>query len=199
MSFKEYWGGQFGNPTGVGGKIVTFLMNRMNRAMYKVLLQEVRNNTKVLDIGFGNGYMLKRLLKVSGSSFYGIDISSDMVRTVIRKNKKSIEKNRLNVSKSSVDSIPFEESFGQVYTINTIYFWDDLLTGFKEIFNRLESGGEFLNVCYTKRWLDKLSYTKNYKKYEEEEILKVIKQAGFTAEIVPIKKGKSFFIKAKKP
>jgi ubiquinone/menaquinone biosynthesis C-methylase UbiE len=196
MGFKEYWGNQFGNPRGLSGRIVTFIMNRLNKAMYKAILNTVKNDTCVLDIGFGNGYLLKKLLKRSNSRFFGIDISSDMVKNASKKNKQSIKNGRLELLCGSVEQIEFKEKFGQIYTINTVYFWKDLQKGLQEIFDKLEVGGEFLNVCYTKKFLNKLGYTKNYKKYLENELLDMTIKTGFRAEIIQIKKGKSFCIKA---
>lgn len=198
MGFKEYWGGQFGKPTGFSGKIVTFLMNTMNKTMYKTVLREVGQNSCVLDIGFGNGYMLKKLLRKNNSKFFGIDISADMVNIATRKNKKATRQGKLKLAKASIESIPFENNFDQIYTINTVYFWQDLSKGLTSIYNKLDKGGVFFNVCYTKQWLDKLGYTKNYKKYTEDELLQATKSVGFNAEIVVIKPGKSFYIKAVK-
>lgn len=166
--------------------------------MYKTVQKEIGNRIKVLDIGFGNGYMLKKLLKITDSIFYGIDISQDMVDFAFMKNFKYHKNGRLKLTKASVESIPFEEKFYQIYTINTVYFWSDLKSGLAEIYNKLEDHGEFINVCYTKQWLDRLGYTKSYKKYSEQELLKAYESVGFKAEIKTIKSGKSFYIKATK-
>jgi ubiquinone/menaquinone biosynthesis C-methylase UbiE len=198
MGFTNYWGRQFGNPTGLGGKVATFIMNRMNQPMYKTILRETKNNTNVLDVGFGNGYLLKKLLKKSNSTFYGIDISQDMVKTAKQKNRKFVSSARLHLTKATVENMPFDISFGQIYTINTVYFWNDLGASLNEIYNKLESGGEFFNVCYTKAYLDKLGYTKDFKKYTEQELLTATQLAGFTAEVIPIKQGKSFYVQAVK-
>ncbi|MDR0850468.1 MAG: class I SAM-dependent methyltransferase [Christensenellaceae bacterium] len=197
---KKFWAQQFRKPTGFGGKISTFLMNVINGPMYKVIERSVKQNSTILDIGFGNGYALKQLLKLSNSVFYGIDISADMQKLACRKNKKSIERGRLHLAEASVEAIPFKQSFGQIYTINTVYFWEDLKAGFQEVYSKLEPGGEFLNICYTKQWLEKTSFTQyGFAKYSEEELLSAAKEAGFLAELIPIKPKKSFYIKAVRP
>ena len=196
MGFKAYWGGQFGNPTGVSGKIVTFLMNRMNQPMYKTVLRNAKTDGAILDIGFGNGYMLGKLAKHSDAALFGVDISADMVVTATKRNRKATEANRLQLAKASVMDIPFDMQFDQIYTINTIYFWDDLLSGLKAVYSKLKAGGEFLNVCYTKEWLTKPGFTESYKKYAENELIEAHTQAGFKAEIVSIKQGKSFYVRA---
>ena len=61
--FSEYIGSQFGNPRGFVGAVCCVIMNVINRAMYKntVALVDVSPDDKVLDIGFGNGYLLQLL------------------------------------------------------------------------------------------------------------------------------------------
>ena len=199
MGFTEYVAKQFGEPKGFGGKVSTFIMNRLNQPMYRAVLNEIDNNKKVLDIGFGNGYMLRKLLKAKQSQFFGIDISGDMVKTATRKSKLAIKKGNLKLAKASVDEIPFDEKFDQIYTINTIYFWNDLEKGLREIYDKLNTNGEFLNVCYTKEYLNKIRYTKyGFNKYTEQDLLTATQSVGFNAELIPIQKDKSFFIRAEK-
>ena len=63
--FTEYIGSQFGNPRGLIGRICCVIMNVINKAMYKktVALIDAGPDDKVLDIGYGNGYLLKYLYK----------------------------------------------------------------------------------------------------------------------------------------
>lgn len=60
--FSEYIGSQFGNPHGFVGKICCVIMNVINKAMYKntVSLMDVKKGDAVLDIGYGNGYLLRK-------------------------------------------------------------------------------------------------------------------------------------------
>ena len=63
--FNEYVGNNFKNPNGIGGKITTKIMNIMNQKQYKAVLDNInlKNNDVLLDIGFGNGYLINKLLK----------------------------------------------------------------------------------------------------------------------------------------
>ena len=72
--FTEYIGSQFGNPRGLIGRICCIIMNVINKAMYKktVALIDAGPDDKVLDIGYGNGYLLKYLYKKTRSDLYGI-------------------------------------------------------------------------------------------------------------------------------
>ena len=194
----ERIGRQFGNPRGLTGRIVTFVMNRMNTALYDAISEEAGNGTEVLDIGFGNGYMLRRLLRTTDSKFWGIDISEDMVKLAGKKNKASVKEGRLTLTKASVNDIPFEKEFDLVYTINTVYFWDDLRGGLAEIHSKLKEGGVFINACYTKQMLDQLRSADHYRKYSEEELSEAAESVGFEAGIIPVEEGRSFCLKATK-
>ena len=88
MGLTRYIANQFGNPKGIGGRISTYIMNRLNQKMYKTVLSEIKDNKKVLDIGFGNGYLIKKLVPKTDATIYGIDISEDMVKLATKRNKK---------------------------------------------------------------------------------------------------------------
>ena len=85
--FSEYIGSQFGNPRGITGAVCCFLMNVINRAMYRetAALICTQPHRKVLDIGYGNGYLLKCLDKALEPELYGIDISPEMAKIAAKK------------------------------------------------------------------------------------------------------------------
>jgi len=188
MGLKKYIASQFAKPHGIGGKLACFAMNKMNKEMWRYLERQIKNDTTVLDIGFGNGFVLKRLLKRTNSNFFGIDISADMVKTATKKNHKAVKQGRLALTQSSIENIPFDKQFGQIYTMNTVYFWDDLQTALNEVYNKLQAGGEFLNVFRNKEWLDKKAgFTKyGFKKYTEQELLTATEKAGFKCKLATI-------------
>lgn len=201
--FSEYIGSQFGNPRGVIGRACCIIMNVINRAMYvkTVSLIHVSPDQKVLDIGYGNGFLLKCLDKKQKPELYGIDISADMLPTATKRNRKAQKAGRLHLETGDCCDLQFEENtFAAVSSINTVYFWSDTVKGLSEIYRVLLPGACFYNVVYTKEWLDKLAYTKKgFTKYEPEELVRLGKQAGFRhIEVKPIVKGKSFVVVYKK-
>lgn len=194
----KYIAKQFGKPTGIGGIFSTFLMNRMNQRQYRAVIDllDVSSKSKVLDIGYGNGYLLHRLAKLYSCTFYGIEISSDMLHRAVKRNKSFIETGRVHLSKGSVEEIPFKAAYFQrVYTVNTVYFWSDLDRGMSEINRVLCSGGLFLNVIYSKEWLNNLKYTSyGFSKYTLDELEASARRCGFTTKIIEIKSGDAYCI-----
>lgn len=197
--FTEYIGSQFGNPRGFIGKICCVIMNIINNAMYKktVSLVEVSSGGKVLDIGYGNGYLIQCLYKKCNLDIYGIDISEDMLEAAKKRNKKADAEGHLHLEIGDCCNLSFEDdTFAAITSINTIYFWSDTVKGLSEIRRTLVKDASFYNVVYTKEWLDKLSYTKKgFKKFEPEELVELGKQAGFeNIEVKPVVKGRSFMV-----
>lgn len=197
--FTEYIGSQFGNPRGIIGKICCVLMNVINRAMYRktVTAMDICPGDKVLDIGYGNGYLLQQIDKKCEAELYGIDISDDMRLQATKRNKRAEQAGRLSLRVGDCCDLPYEDNmFDGVTSINTIYFWADTVRGLSEIYRVLKPGKSFYNVVYTKEWLDKLSYTKKgFKKYDPAQLMELGRAAGFEQmKIEDIVKGKSFVV-----
>ena len=199
MKFKEYIGSQFGNPRGIVGKICCLVMNIINKAMYHKIISLVDNKSAhvILDIGFGNGYMVKKLAANKNNIIYGIDISEDMLANATKKNRRAVKAGRVILSQGDCCKLAFaDQIFDVISTVNTIYFWPDTLTGLQEIYRVLQENGVFYNVVYSKEWLQKLSYTKKgFKFFEKTDYIELGKKAGFSNVVVEeIVRGKSYII-----
>jgi len=197
--FTEYIGSQFGDPHGFVGKVCCLIMNTINKAMYRntVSLLKMNSDSSILDIGYGNGYLLKCIYDISGANLYGIDISEDMKNEAEKRNIKAAKAGKLNLEVGDCCDLKYEnESFDAITSINTVYFWSDTVKGLSEIRRTLKEKSSFYNVVYTKEWLDKLSYTKKgFKKYEPEELIEMGRRAGFeNIEVKDIVRGKSFVV-----
>lgn len=201
--FSDYIGLQFGNPRGFIGKCCCLIMNIINKKMYKKIVNTVRltRQSKVLDIGYGNGYLIKHLYKIYQANIYGIDISEDMKKDAVKRNYKAVHSGKINLEIGDCCQLAYSDNFFDAVTsINTIYFWNDTVKGLQEIHRTLKSEGVFYNVVYTKDWLQKLSYTKTgFKFFTKDDFVRLGYQAGFTdIRIQDIVKGKSFVIVYKK-
>ena len=108
--FGDYWASQCGNPRGVVGSIMTWAMNRVNNVMYHGMIEHMKlsEDVKILDVGFGNGYLEKLIYKKVKCSIYGIDISKDMVKSASAKNKKGIANGDIYLSVGDCCNLTFE-------------------------------------------------------------------------------------------
>ena len=198
-SFSEHVGAQFGNPRGIAGRICCYIMNTMNRRMYDatVSLLELTRNDSVLDVGYGNGKLLRDIYERTGACLYGIDISEDMKVLAEKKNRRAKKEGKLFLSTGDCCDLPYDDGrFDAVTSINTVYFWDDVVCGLSDIRRTLKDGGSFFNTACTKEFLNKLSpYTNNYKKYDPGQFIEFGEQAGFKdVYIKDIVKGKSYIV-----
>ena len=202
--FIKFIGGNFGNPKGIVGSLMTLIMNVMNQKLYKTILKSIKSelNKNLLDIGFGNGYLIKKLLKDNnGINIYGIEISNDMFKKVQLKNRNSIKDGKLKLLLENIEETSFENNmFDIIITINTIYFWNDYKKCFTEIKRILKHNGKFFNTVYTKEYLDKIIYTKyGFRKNKIEEIKLLTEKNGMKIiETIEIEKGKSYCIISEK-
>lgn len=197
--FTEYIGRQFGDPHGFVGKVCCIIMNVINKRMYLKVVDEVRlsGGEKLLDIGYGNGYLLQKLYKKAKAELYGIDISEDMKTQAENRCKNAKSDGRLFLRVGDCCDLPYDdEMFSAVTSVNTVYFWSDTAKGLSEIRRTLKTGGSFYNIVYTKEFLDKLSYTKKgFRKFSPEELTELGRKSGFdNIEVRDIIKGKSFAV-----
>ena len=120
-----------------------------------------------------------------------------MLSNVSQKNKQIIEEGKLKLFLEDISKTSFEENtFDKTYTVNTVYFWNELEKSFSEIKKILKPNGIFLNVIYTKEYLNKIIYTKyGFKKYTVEEIKDITEKNGMKInKIIEIRKNKSYYI-----
>ena len=199
MNFIKYIAKQFGNPAGFGGKMATFVMNCINRKQYKATINclSVCENDVILDIGFGNGFFIKQLLKEKPMKIIGIEISEDMILSATKLNQNAVNKGIVELLQADIQKLPFADNFfDKIYTINTVYFWQDIHIAFAEIKRVLKPDGLFINTVYTKNHLEKLIITKyNFSKYDVNELERLTVESGFKlVETVEIEKNKSYSI-----
>ncbi|MFR0836294.1 MAG: class I SAM-dependent methyltransferase [Barnesiella sp.] len=98
MKWNRFIASQFGKPSGISGIVATFIMNRMNGKLYRFVEDKLslKPGEKVLDIGFGNGSFIRRLSGIgNGNKIYGIDISEDMLKVAVKKNRDAVLQGRI--------------------------------------------------------------------------------------------------------
>lgn len=198
---SRYIGSQFGNPRGIVGKICCVCMNIINNKMYKKIVSQLASEKDILDIGYGNGYLIQEIYKKTKARISGIDISNDMQIAASKRNAEGVEKGDIILGIGDCCDLKFDDmSFDAVTTVNTIYFWSDTVKGLKEIRRVLKDKGVFYNAVYTREWLNRTSYTKEgFKIFDKDEYISLAKEAGFSdVTIINIIDGTNFLVVCKK-
>ena len=192
MPINEYIAKQFANPRGIGGRIVMAVMNRQNEQMYEATetLLHPRNGDTILDIGCGNGIMMKRIAGACDCRLIGTDISKDALKIA----KRRLASTSIELLCCSVDDMPLKDAtVDKALTINTMYVWEDMASGFAEIACVLKPGGIFIGTHYTNRALESYSHTQfGYRMRTEQEVVSAAQNTGFAAQIKLIMDGRVY-------
>lgn len=120
------------NPTGIAVGTMAFSIHQL----------EVISSDRILELGFGGGITLPRLIE-AGGFVVGLDPSQYLVRHAESKFSDAIENGKAAFYIGSVEALPFESSsFEKIITVNTVYFWNSLLQAFgrSAVYLRQEAG-----------------------------------------------------------
>lgn len=195
--FKELMTKQFAKPEGKAGRFFTLAMNVFNFKLYNAVYNFVSKDegAKILDVGFGNGDMLKRLDEKLDAQLYGIDISQDMMTAALKANAEAVADKRMFLEVAPVEEMPYEGGvFDTVYTINTIYFWQEPDKAMGEILRVLKDGGRFVCAFYGEKYFEKYKHFRGeYEKYYTVGELKELAQRhGFENVKIKVVNAKAF-------
>lgn len=190
MSLNSYIAKQFADPKGFGGNVVSLVMNRQNRPLYDetIRLLSPSDSDSILDIGCGNGFVMKLLARKNNAALSGIDPSVEIIAAALRRNRKQVIRKQMTFSCQNVGSMSFPDAaFSKAYTINTVYFWDDLDAAMAEIRRVMKPGGVFINTLYTNETLARFPHTRfGYKRFEAQQLIRAGEEAAFSVSAVPI-------------
>ena len=170
------------NPQGEKGVEIGEMMNATNIGMtlesIKTLL--IEDAEHILEIGHGNAGHLKSILnKAKDLTYTGIDISETMRKEAQNLNKEF--KSQADFILYEGRKLPFEdEVFDKIFTVNTVYFWDNPVEFLNEIYRVLKNTGTFVLTFAQRDFMEKLPFTKfNFKLYNNDEMEELISESRF--------------------
>lgn len=114
--------------------------------------------------------------QVENLKYFGIEISELMHQEAIKSHLDYIENNLAEFELYNGTEIPFnEESFDKIFTVNTLYFWQNPNLLLNEIYRVLKPNGIFALTFADKSFMEKLPFTnfgfKLYSLKNAEELL----------------------------
>jgi len=177
---------QLGNPTSVvGGAILGSLWNHRNKALNDCALShlELVSDDHLLEVGFGGGYLIGRCLeKITGGRICGVDVSASLVKKAGRKFKSDAPGSILEIKQGKAEALPFTDaSFTKACSVNSVFYWDDPLQGFKEIRRILAPGGSFVLIMTDKASLEHKGFAKKgLHLFDATKIMELLDEAGLT-------------------
>lgn len=127
----------------------------------------------ILEIGMGNGFFVKNILSVDPSITYtGCDFSDIMVAEAIRLNQTYVKDGQAQFVYADANDLPFaNESFDKVFSINTLYFWDDTQKVLAEIRRVLKPLGQILLAIRPKSNMEHYPFVKyGFNTFSKEDL-----------------------------
>ncbi len=175
---------QLRKPDGPKGLETAELMNDTNTPMTTntVDLLGLETGHRVLELGYGNGDHLRYVLeKADNVTYAGLDISSTMCEEAQRRNAEFCQAGRATFDLYDGQNIGFDDrSFDRVFTVNTIYFWTDVLGLLNELCRVLEPGGAAAIAFVQKEFMKTLPFTEyGFKFFDHEAIAGFVEQSNF--------------------
>ncbi|WP_228448139.1 MULTISPECIES: class I SAM-dependent methyltransferase [unclassified Chryseobacterium] len=160
------------NPQGEKGVEIGEMMNATNIGMtlesIRTLL--IEDDENILEIGHGNADHLKSILNLAkGLKYTGIDISETMHLESKRLNQKFQDQADFILYEGK--KLPFaDKTFDKIFTVNTVYFWEDPVGFLNEIYRVLKDEGSFVLTFGQRDFMEKLPFTAyNFKLYNNDE------------------------------
>lgn len=180
---------QLRQPHGVFGREVGAMMNKGNRQMNLATIEELEMNSNdcILEIGMGNGFFVREILAKDQTIHYiGCDYSKEMVAEAFNYNCDLVLKGQARFNLSSVIKLPYcNDYFNRIFTVNTIYFWDEAETALSEIKRVLKNKGQLIISLRPKSVMDNLPLTKyGFTTFSKEDCVELLTRNGFKIENV---------------
>jgi ubiquinone/menaquinone biosynthesis C-methylase UbiE len=185
MNFQQYIARQLSHPTGLVGKFVLGpLWNRRNAALNEAAFTHLalKTDDRVLDIGFGGGYLLGKIIStVKGGFVAGIDVSSEMAENFRTRYWEEIDAGRLDIQCGRAESLPYPDgTFTKVSSVNSIFYWDDAEKGISEIYRVLDDGGMLVLTFTCKEDLGSKGFARHgVKTFEGDQVQEMLERVGF--------------------
>ena len=178
---------QLGHPTGVLGQLILApLWNRRNSALNDAAFNSLAlcPHDRVLEVGFGGGYLLGRMAAVVTEGFLaGVDVSPAMVAFCQKRFRSLVEAKKLEFKCAPAKALPYPAgSFTKVCTVNSIFYWENVSQAVSELWRVLEENG-MLVMCFTcKTSLEDKSFVqRGLVLYKDDQIGPMMQAAGFRA------------------
>jgi SAM-dependent methyltransferase len=124
-------------------------------------LMAIPADARVLDVGCGSGWATRLLaVKSSRGRVVGIDIADEMIK-LAREASMSFANVEFHVA--SAEKLPFSDKFTHAFSMESLYYYADMLGALREIKRVLKPAGLFVTVVDlyqenepSQQWIDQL-------------------------------------------
>lgn len=175
---------QLKHPTGEKGIEMGNMMNETNINMTYHSIQNLHitaGNT-ILELGHGNaGHVAFIFEQAENIKYYGLEMSELMFQEARQINRNFVSQKQAFFSIYDGNTIPFQEaSFDKIFTVNTIYFWQEPEKLLSEIYRVLKPKGILCITFAEESFMKQLPFTQfEFELYSTEKAEELIAKSEF--------------------
>lgn len=178
---------QLRNPAGQEGIDVALNMNINNGKMIErtIGLLDIPDGAHILEAGPGNGNHLEYLYSHFPSAKYtGIDYSPTMINEAHSINQDLIQKGETDFIVGNIHKTPFRnESFDAIFTVNTLYFWDNAESVIGELKRIIKPEGRIYISFRSRIFMEQLPFTfHGFTMYNFDDAVSLFESNGWKLE-----------------
>jgi arsenite methyltransferase len=176
--------GQLQRPHGLLAPVTGWLLDRGNQRLNAQVIDMLapRSGERILEIGFGGGVGLALLhARCPDARLAGAEISTAMLAGARRRFRRALDAETLELHEASVARLPWpDDGFDGVYTVNTIYFWPDVMAGLREILRVLRPEGRLILGVRAQATLQRAGFaSKGFHTPSYDDLATWLGRAGF--------------------
>lgn len=175
---------QLRKPHGEYANEVARKMNEANAHLHESVIAalQLKSRDFAVEVGMGNGYHVPQLMAMGESIRYaGYDYSQEMVSAARQLNESYVRDGQAAFFLSAADALPLRDGEADtLFTINTIYFWEDLKATLTEFRRVLKKNGRLVIGMRPKRTMVAYPFTRfGFNMYSREDVVALVTDAGF--------------------
>ncbi|KRB54322.1 class I SAM-dependent methyltransferase [Flavobacterium sp. Root186] len=175
---------QLKHPTGEKGIEMANMMHETNINMTRHSIQNlnIKAGNSILELGHGNaGHVAFLFEQAENLKYYGLEMSELMFQEARQINRNFVSQKQAFFSLYDGNKFPFEdEYFDKIFTVNTIYFWQEPEKLLLEIYRVLKPNGNFCLTFAEEDFMKQLPFTQfEFELYSTEKAQNLIKKTPF--------------------
>ncbi len=185
-------GHQLKCPAGPQGRLAGRVMSVVNKQPNHLAIQalSLQPCDTVLELGFGPGGAIKAMAALAPRGLVlGVDQSLEMLVQASRRNRREIERDRVQLRLGNFSSLPWPEaSIDKVLAVNVVYFFSPDAREIREAWRVLKPGGLMAVYATDKSTMAhwKFSGPDTHTLFSKDDLGCLLMRAGFKADHVSI-------------
>lgn len=180
---------QLRKPSGEWAHETGIKMNESNATLYANTYPFINPGATdhILEIGMGNGHFVPELItRYPGIYYTGCDHSPEMVVESRQHNQAWVDGGRARFDIAEASTLPYKPNlFNIIFSVNTLYFWEQPGLVMAELFRVLKPGGQLIIAIRPENIMRLYPFTAfGFKLYNQQSLHHLITSNGFLVKAV---------------